>query len=87
MGESTEKVTCIHCGKEKAVGFVKTSSPTKSYSRDFRLCMPDIIDMEKWMEKKPNAKGQIPVMVFMSPEDAEIFKRDAPLRTIHMVKE
>jgi hypothetical protein len=79
----SEAPKCQHCGKEKAVGFVRTESPTKTYHRDFRLCMPDIIDFERWILHETNAKGQIPVLVFMSPEDAETWKGD----TFHAIKE
>ena len=56
----SESPKCVHCGKEKAVGFVRTESPTKAAHRDFRLCMPCIIDIERWMENEPNAKDLYP---------------------------
>ena len=62
----SESPKCVHCGKEKAVGFVRTESPTKAAHRDFRLCIPCIFDMERWMENKPNARGEFPEMEWKS---------------------
>lgn len=67
---SLDEAKCDHCGTTKAVGYVKTESPTKTYSRKFHLCMPDIIDLERWIENKPNAKGLKPVLIWFEDPQA-----------------
>ena len=67
----TGTTKCIRCGTEKAVGKVHTQSPTNYFSRDFNVCMPDIVNLERWLENKPNAKAYIPFLVFLPPDTTE----------------
>jgi hypothetical protein len=49
-------VDCRRCGNQKAVGHIKTTSPTGSFSKDYDVCMTCILKIEAWLENKKDER-------------------------------